>query len=476
MAKASGNGRGKRRAHRVKSRAETLTRGGPGSENPRALEAIKAHPNDPPRQMVCFLRNLALQSSTGRKRNVGERTLTAFGSTMKNLIQDLRTLNMPIQRIDEIGQRHAVALTAYWANELGHTAKTITNKLSVIRKFCELIGKIGAIPKREELYEALAAKGVDKATVTCAQVTHGSKSWKAAGVDAQAIIEVVAIENPQEALLFELELHFGLRVKEALSFRPREAERRDGIAIKLGTKGGAGRFVPFMKDPLKQAKQRDVLERARAWADEHNNKGEMGYERMTMEEARTKYYHVLRKYGINQKAMGVSSHGLRHQFAADMFEDITGHRPPAEGEETPAWFKQNRELVDHAYKKVSEALGHWRKDISTAYLSSVPMMSKLQKLRIEKRIEMFQNTPGVATGLLMLGVERAWLTGRAALGIEMPHNERIVLTVNLEEGVKLEVLKDVHALLQKLLPGRVLVVPLLGGGVQPENGVEVSLR
>lgn len=369
-----------------------------------------------------------------------------------------------------------MVLTAYWANDLGHSSSTIQNKLSAIRKFCELIGKMEAIPKREKLYVALEAKGVEKSAVTRAQVTHGSKSWKAAGVDAQAIIEVVAVENPQEAILFELELHFGLRVKEALCFRPREAERRDGIAINLGTKGGLGRFVPFMKDPVKQAKQRDVLERARAWADKHNNKGEMGYERMTMEEARTKYYHVLRKYGINQKAMGVSSHGLRHQFAADMFEDITGHRPPAEGEETPAWFKQNSELVDHAYKKVSEALGHWRKDISTAYLSSVSMMSKLQKLRIEKRIEMFQNTPGVATGLLMLGVERAWLTGRAALGIEMPHNERIVLTVNLEEGVKLEVLKDVHALLQKLLPGRVLVVPLLGGGVQPENGVEVSLR
>lgn len=476
MAKASGNGRGKRRAHQVKSRAETLTRGGPGSAQLRAQEAIKGHSNDPRRQMTYFLQDLDLQSFTGRKRVVAEKTRTAFGRTLMNIIQDLRKLNMPIQRIDEIGQRHAVVLTAYWANDLGHSSSTIQNKLSAIRKFCELIGKMEAIPKREKLYVALEAKGVEKSAVTRAQVTHGSKSWKAAGVDAQAIIEVVAVENPQEAILFELELHFGLRVKEALCFRPREAERRDGIAINLGTKGGLGRFVPFMKDPVKQAKQRDVLERARAWADKHNNKGEMGYERMTMEEARTKYYHVLRKYGINQKAMGVSSHGLRHQFAADMFEDITGHRPPAEGEETLAWFKQNRELVDHAYKKVSEALGHWRKDISTAYLSSVSMMSKLQKLRIEKLIEMFQNTPGVATGLLMLGVERAWLTGRAALGIEMPHNERIVLTVNLEEGVKLEVLKDVHALLQKLLPGRVLVVPLLGGGVQPENGVEVSLR
>lgn len=77
--------------------------------------------------------------------------------------------------------------------------------------------------------------------------------------------------------------------------------------------------------------------------------------------------------------------------------------------------------------------------------------------------------------MLELGVERAWLTGRAALGGDMPHNERIVLTVDLEEGVKLDVLKDVHALLRKLLPGRILVAPLLCG-VQPEDGVEVFFR
>lgn len=475
MAEKSGKGGGKRRLYPVKSRAETLTRGGLGSAKPRALEVIQAHPNDPQRQMASLLQDLDLQSLIGRKRVVSERTRTAFGSTLLNLIDDLKKLNMNIQRIDEIGRRHAVALTAYWAIELGHSSSTIQNKLTVIRKFCFLLGKQGAIPKREELYEVLEARGVEKSAVTRAQVTHGSKSWKAAGVDAHAIIKGVAIENPQEALLFELELYFGLRVKEALSFRPRAAERRDGISVQLGTKGGKGRFVPFLQDPEYAAKQRDVLDRARAWADEHNNKGEMGYERLTMEEARTKYYNVLRKYGINKKALGVASHGLRHQFAADMFEDITGHRPPAEGEETPAWFKQNRELVDHAYKKVSEALGHWRKDISTAYLSSVSMMSKMQQKRIEKLIEMFQNTPGVASGMLELGVERAWLTGRAALGIDMPHNERIVLTVDMEEGVKLEVLNDVHALLQKLLPGRVLISPLLGGGVQPDDGVEVFL-
>jgi hypothetical protein len=43
------------------------------------------------------------------------------------------------------------------------------------------------------------------------------------------------------------------------------------------------------------------------------------------------------------------------------------------------------------------------------------------------------------------------------------------------EGVQWDVLRDVHAPLEKLLPGRVLVTPQLGG-VQPDEGVEAFLR
>lgn len=458
---------------RAKSRAEALTRGGPGSAAGRAQEAINAHPNDPLRQMTRFLHDLDLQASNGRVRQVAHRTETSFGRTLKNAIQDLRKVRMPIQRIDQIGRSHAMALVVYWANELGHSASTIQNKLTNIRKFCDLIGKIGAIPKKEELYQELEAKGVDRSALKRHQVTHGSKTWRAAGVDASAIIALMEEENPHEARLFELEHCFGLRVNEALSYRPMESERVDGVMVNLGTKGGKGRFVPYLKDPVKAARQREVQNRARAWAQNHP-KGEMGYARMSIEDARTKYYNELRKYGINKKNMGISSHGLRHEFAADYFEDITGHLPPAEGQESSKWFKENRDLVEHAYKKVSEALGHWRKDISTAYLSSVSFMSKTQLKRVEKLLEVFQITPGVAEGLLDAGVERAWLTGRAAMGVEMAHTERIQLTVTLEQGVELAALVEIQALLEKLLPSRVQVSPLLIG-VQPDDGVEVFL-
>lgn len=456
-----------------KSRAQTLTRGGPGSAAKRVEAAIQSHPNDPLRQIGSFLHDLDLQAFTGRRRTVSQRTETFFSATLTNAVLELRRLRMPVQRIDQIGRRQVMALVAHWANEQGQKAATITTKLSALRKYCDLIGKVGSIPKRDELYEVLENKGVDRNALKRVQVVEGSKSWKAAGIDAYAFIASVAAEDPHEALLFELQLCFGLRVNEALSFRPKESQRLNGVMVNLGTKGGMGRFVPYLSNPDLAVRQRDVMERAIKWAEQHP-KGEMGYPRMTIKDARAKYYRVLRKHGVNKKTLGVSSHGLRHQFAADMFEDITGHRPPAEGQETSAWFGQNRALVDHAYKKVSEALGHWRKDISKAYLSSVNMMSKAQTQRVEKLLEMFQRTPGVIQCLFDGGVERAWITGRAAQGIELGAAERIELTVLLLPGAGLERLAQAQQIIDRLLLERVKLVVLLGS-LEPNDGVEVFL-
>ena len=466
--------RPKKAVNRRKSRAQTLEKGGPGSGKTRADHAAERYRNDPYKQMMYFLHDLDLQAYTGRRRAVSELTRMRFGETLARVIGELRELNMPIQRIDQIGRRQLVALVVYWVIEKRQEASTVMNKVSQIRKFCELIGKVGAIPKREELYEILEEHGVDRSALVRHQVAPGSKSWTSAGVEPIRIAELLAEEHPHEALLVELMLYFGLRVSEVLSLNPYKADVQGGLLLTAGTKGGKDRLVPYMEDPALATKQREVLDRALVWVHENNRRGDMGYPGHSMEKARKKYYNTLEAVGLTKAKMGVVSHGLRHEYAANLFEQITGHRPPVEGQEPSEWFLRNREMVDHAYIMVSEALGHWRKDIASSYLGSVARMSKTQKVRIEKLIEMVQNTTGVAEGLLQLGVERAWLTGRGAQGIHIPAGERIQLTVDLKDGVHLNTIKDVHALLENLLPGRVLVGPLMSG-VQPDDGVEVFL-
>lgn len=466
--------RSKKPVARRKSRAQTLTRGGPGSAKDRADHAAEKYRNDPYKQMMYFLHDLDLQAYTGRRRTVSELTRKRFGETLARAIGELRELNMPIQRIDQFSRRHLVALVVRWVNEEHQEASTVMNKVSQIRKFCELIGKVGAIPKREELYEILEQHGVPRSALVRHQVAPGSKSWTSAGVEPIRIAELLAEEHPHEALLVELMLYFGLRVSEVLSLNPYKADVQGGLLLTAGTKGGKDRLVPYMEDPELAAKQREVLDRALVWVHENNRRGDMGYPGLSMEKARKKYYNTLEAVGLTKAKMGVVSHGLRHEYAANLFEQITGHRPPVEGQEPSEWFLKNRAMVDHAYIMVSEALGHWRKDIASSYLGSVARMSKTQKLRIEKLIEMVQKSTGVAEGLLQLGVKRVWLTGRAAQGVTIPARERIQLTVALKDGVEMITLQHVHALLEKLLPGRIVVIPLLDG-VQPDDGVEVFL-
>ncbi|MBT9464539.1 tyrosine-type recombinase/integrase [Hydrogenophaga sp.] len=457
-----------------KSRAQTLKRGGPGSAKPRSDHAIALYANDPHKQMANFLDGLDPQAFIGRVRSVSHLTETRFGQTLKRMIGELSELNMPIQRIDQVSRRHVAALVVRWVNEEKQVAATVNNKVSFIRKFCELIGKVGAIPKGEEWYQLLESKGVPRSALVRQQVAYGSKTWSAAGIEPIGIAALLAEDHYHESLLIELMYYFGLRVSEALSLNPTRADVVGGLLLTSGTKGGKDRLVPYMEGAEMKAKQREVLNRAIDWMNKNNRRGDMGYPGLSMEKSRQKYYNTLYAVGVTKADLGIVSHGLRHEYAANLFEQLTGHRPPVEGQEPSDWFKKNRELVDHAYLMVSEALGHWRKSISAAYLGSIAGMSKTQKVRIEKLIEMFQNTPGVAEGLLAVGIERAWLTGRGGQGVQLAPNERVQLTVSLKEGVLWSVLNDAHAVLEKLLPGRVMVAPLLGG-VQPDDGVEVFL-
>ena len=44
-----------------------------------------------------------------------------------------------------------------------------------------------------------------------------------------------------------------------------------------------------------------------------------------------RYNYVLRKFGVTKKALGVTSHGLRHESANLMYEKITGEKSSVRG-------------------------------------------------------------------------------------------------------------------------------------------------
>jgi integrase len=87
------------------------------------------------------------------------------------------------------------------------------------------------------------------------------------------------------------------------------------------------------------------------------------------------FYRVMARFGITNRDLGVTPHGLRHQYANDRYELFSGvssavrQGPPVD----PA--------VDTAARlEVAAELGHARKEITGAYLGqSAVMRSKARK-------------------------------------------------------------------------------------------------
>lgn len=82
------------------------------------------------------------------------------------------------------------------------------------------------------------------------------------------------------------------------------------------------------------------------------------------------YVHQLRVYEGNTLRAGLSSmHGLRHAYAQDRYEELTGWRCPATGgPDSKTLTTEQHKLDREARLFISWELGHERGQITTAYL------------------------------------------------------------------------------------------------------------
>lgn len=201
-------------------------------------------------------------------------------------------------------------------------------------------------------------------------VATESKSWRNQGVDTDQVIDAIAAYDEHAAAAVELMHCFGLRFKEAVMFRPHvdvvQAEQagmptEDAshyLRLHRGTKGGRLRHVP-VDTPARIA----AIERARRVA--LNDNDSISNPKRTLEQAIGHLRYVMEKFGLTKRKLGVTPHGLRHQFAADEYRELTGEAPPVEG--GPA---VPRPAAQTARLAISQQLGHARVQITNAYLGS----------------------------------------------------------------------------------------------------------
>ncbi len=278
--------------------------------------------------------------------------------SFKTMEERARTIFLAFRQLREGGYKlddpanikpkHIDYLCDRWLNE-GLSAATLQSRLSIMRGFCSWVGKDGMVLTPEHYFG-------DRAKRT--YVANSDKSFAAANVDIDALIENVMDEDLHVGMQLKIQHVFGLRRKEAVMFKPFRADKGEYLSVTDGTKGGRDRIVPIRTDL-----QRQALLQAKAIA--RTPDGFLGNPKLTLEQALWRYSNLIRKHGITHKMLGVTGHGLRHQYANDRYEEIAGVPSPVRGGSV------NDKMKDEVARlTVTEELGHGRKQITSAYYGS----------------------------------------------------------------------------------------------------------
>jgi len=257
--------------------------------------------------------------------------------------------------------------------ELPHSTTYIQLQLSFLRVYADAwIGKPGMV-------HPLADYVDDPARFKRSYAAEEDRSWEGNAVEFKSIVETVAVIDSRVAAQLALLLAFGLRRKEAVMFMPHSAvvpsesvpisqHASDRYAVFLrvqrGTKGGRLRFVAIRNDD-----QRKALDLALQFAPRPSS--HVGHPGLSLKQSLKRFDNVMQKAGITKRQLGVTAHGLRHQFAHEFHVELTGEQAPVRGGDVCA----DPHVLKVALQEIARELGHNRPQISHAYVGSPALPS-----------------------------------------------------------------------------------------------------
>ena len=259
-----------------------------------------------------------------------------------------RMLTLMANQLHELGYRgmssrslkpkHIEALLEKWrTQEL--SIGTIKNRMAAIRWWANKVDKRNVVARSNEYYGIPDRRFVTNES-KAKTVTHEQ-------------LEKVRDEHVRMSL--ELQQAFGLRREEAMKIRPCIADQGDHLFLQRSwTKGGRERIVP-----IRTGQQREVLDRA------HRLAG-----RGSLIPSNRNYVQQMRVYEGNTRRAGLHHmHGLRHAYAQNRYEELTGWAcPSAGGPVTKELTLEQREWDREARLSLSLELGHEREQVTGAYL------------------------------------------------------------------------------------------------------------
>lgn len=257
-------------------------------------------------------------------------------------------------------ERHMHKLVEHWEDERHDDIQT---SISTFRTFGnEWLRKPGMIKpsvkytKRPE-------------TAKRRYITNVDKTWSGNGVEVLSMIRQVTDLDLRVGLLNELGVAFGMRLKEAMGFRPHAdvkaatTDQRECVHVPKG-KGGRSRDIDLeIPGPLYDY-QRELLTRAKAIAARPG--ASLIPDGRSATQLRNRVYYILRKAGVTRKQNGVTFHGLRHEYAVAYYERRTGAAVPLKG----AVERPDPVVEQDTFKSLAESLGHSRTTIVGCYVGS----------------------------------------------------------------------------------------------------------
>ena len=237
--------------------------------------------------------------------------------------------------------KHVNALVDQWMFE-GLDAGTIKNRMACLRWLAEKIGRPWIVAEGNDSY------GISRREAS-------ARESKALRPENEVLDQIQDIRVQVSVIL---QKEFGLRREEAMKVRPEWADRGDRLVLRRSwAKGGRPREIP-----IETAAQREALDMAKRIA----GKGSLIPPESSYKEQMGRFQRETAKVGLG------NSHGLRHAYAQDRYEEVADMKPPVAGGKTTRNMSQDEKERDtKARLQVSKELGHNRKDVASAYLGGL---------------------------------------------------------------------------------------------------------
>jgi len=284
------------------------------------------------------------------KKVVGHATQIQRTNVLEIFIRELYAQDYKPANVKSLREKHIAVVLAKWEAE-GKSPSTMTTRISILRTFFDWIGKPGILADPMKYLK-------NPASLKRSHVATKDKTWSGQAINLDEKFAEVEAKDPVVGLQFRLQVAFGLRPREAWMLKPHMADKITHLVVAWGTKGGRTRSNVSIDTERKRA----LLELAKQYAPNlHDSTIPKQY---TLKSWRDHFYYICRQCGITRKA-GIVAHGLRHEYANNKYEQLTGQPSPIRGGERGV---VSPELDRAARFDIAEDLGHSREGITGAYI------------------------------------------------------------------------------------------------------------